>query len=184
MVIHNLESHLLVIPGYTIKSTDTHLQCHIDFDSLPPEYVTRFFLPESPNFLKKDQQIIPGYIDRCKKQMFSHRRIKEHQLFLSCQLSCNRVILYQFSNTLPCFANKIYDQFEALVICCKLTFLENINNDQFHLSIRIDRHLLHPAADLFYKPGIIQSSEVINVQPPGNRLFTGIGKFRSLSLLS
>src|SRR6266567_3782568 len=163
MVIHNLESHLPVIPGYTIKSTDTNLQCYIDFDSPPPEYVTRSFLPESPDFLKKDQQIIPRYIDRCKKQMFSHRRIKEHQLFLLCQLPCNRVILYQFSNTLPCFANNIDDQFEALVFCCQLTFLENINHDQIHLIIRVARHLLHPAADLFYKPVIIQSPKVINV---------------------
>src|SRR6266496_2951712 len=124
MVVQNLESHLSFIPGYTIKSTDTHLQCHIDFDFLPPEYITRFFLPESPDFLKKDQQIIPGYIDGCKKQMFSHRRIKEHQLFLRCQLPGNRVILNQFSNTLPCFANNIDDQFKALVFCCQLTSLK------------------------------------------------------------
>src|SRR5713226_525931 len=184
MVIHNLESHLPLIPGQTIESTDTDLQCHINVDFLPPEYVTRFFSPEPANFLKKDQQIIPWYIDGCKKQMFSNRCIKEHQPFLSYQLPGNRIILDQFSNAFPRFAHNIDDQFEALVFRCQLTFLENINHDQVHLIIRIDRHLLHPAADLFDEPGIIQSSKVINVQPPGNCLFTGIGKFRSLSFLS
>src|SRR5713226_6279768 len=107
MVIHNLESHLPLIPGQTIESTDTDLQCHINVDFLPPEYVTRFFSPEPPNLLKKDQQIIPWYIDGCKKQMFSNRRVKEHQLFLGRQLFCNRVILNQISNTFPYFADNI-----------------------------------------------------------------------------